>query len=196
MASDTRVRMIAATVSALERQGVDGMSFTDVLRTSGAARGAIYHHFPGGKAQLVAEAAAQVGRDAQARFAELPAPDPVTVVESFLAAIEPVVQASACGGGCAVAAVTVHEGRDGSDTLRDLAAGVFASWRGQLADRLSAAGLDPAEASGLAALLLALLEGAHVMCRAAGTIDPFTEAARTITALARTRYREAGGASV
>ena len=34
------------------------MSFTEILDASGAARGAIYHHFPGGKTQLVAEAAA------------------------------------------------------------------------------------------------------------------------------------------
>ena len=58
MLSDTRTRMIEATVEALQRQGVAGMSFTGVLAASGAARGAIYHHFPGGKAQIVAEAAA------------------------------------------------------------------------------------------------------------------------------------------
>ena len=49
--------MIAAAVRSLQHDGAEGMSFTDVLRVSGAARGAIYHHFPGGKSQLVAEAA-------------------------------------------------------------------------------------------------------------------------------------------
>ena len=39
MAGDTRTKMIEATVAALQRQGVAGMSFTDVLRASGAARG-------------------------------------------------------------------------------------------------------------------------------------------------------------
>ncbi|MEU3069077.1 hypothetical protein ABZ712_19585 [Streptomyces sp. NPDC006906] len=40
---------------------MQGMSFTDVLTQSGAARGAIYHHFPGGKNQLATEAAVQHG---------------------------------------------------------------------------------------------------------------------------------------
>lgn len=37
----------------------------------GIARGAIYHHFPGGKGQLVAEAADRFGGQARQRFAAL-----------------------------------------------------------------------------------------------------------------------------
>jgi hypothetical protein len=33
-------------------------------------------------------------------------------------------------------------------------------------------------------MLIALLEGAHVMCRAAGTLEPFDRAARAAVALA------------
>ena len=189
MSSDTRTRMIEATVQALRRRGVAGMSFTDVLRASGAARGAIYHHFPGGKAQLVAEAAARNGRDVQAYLATLPAGSPPAVVEAFLAAVRPVVEESAAGGGCAVAAITVPAGAEsGDDTLRQVAAIAFASWAGQLAQLLTAAGLAPAEAADLATLLITLLEGAHIMCRAAGTIEPFDQAARMATALAGSRY--------
>src|SRR5215470_15459792 len=115
MAGDTRTRMIEATVTALQRQGVAGMSFTGVLAASGAARGAIYHHFPGGKAQLVAEAAARNGQDVRA--------------------VRPAVQASACGGGCAVAAVTVRTGADAdNDALRQVAATALSSWADQLAE--------------------------------------------------------------
>ena len=37
----------------MRRNGLAGTSFTEVLADSGAARGAIYHHFPGGKSELV-----------------------------------------------------------------------------------------------------------------------------------------------
>jgi TetR/AcrR family transcriptional repressor of lmrAB and yxaGH operons len=104
------------------------------------------------------------------------------VVEAFLAAVRPVAQASACGRGCAVAAVTV--GAD--DTLREVAAAAFAAWVDQLAERLTASGLPPDEATDLAATLVTLLEGAQVLCRAAGSIEPFDRAARTATRLART----------
>ncbi len=109
--------------------------------------------------------------------------------EAFLAAVRPVVAASACGGGCAVAAVTVAAGTDGdSGELRQVAGAAFTSWADQLAERFGAAGLAPAEAAGLAGMLLALLEGAHVLCRAAGDLEPFDHAAGTAIALTRSRY--------
>jgi AcrR family transcriptional regulator len=189
MAGDTRDRMIEATVEALRRRGVAGMSFTEILRGSGAARGAIYHHFPGGKSELVAEAATRNGQDVRAALAALPADDPLTLVESFLALIRPVVECSATGSGCAVAAVTVASGEAGDNlALRDVAATAFASWTDALADRLTASGLSPDEAADLATTLLALLEGAQVLCRAAGSAAPFDRMSRTARELTRSRY--------
>lgn len=196
MAGDTRDRMIDATVTALQRHGVAGMSFTEVLASSGAARGAIYHHFPGGKAQLVAEAAARNGNDVRALLADLPAASPSVVVDAFLALVRPVVAASACGAGCAIAAVAVGVSPAAAAaaaavdpaaatsaaaedaTLLGVAEAAFASWGDQLAERLTTAGLPADEAADLAAMLIALLEGAHVMCRAVGTLVPFEKAAR------------------
>jgi AcrR family transcriptional regulator len=180
---DTRSRMVDAAVTALQRHGVDGMSFTEVLAESGAARGAIYHHFPGGKAQLVAEAAACNGDDVRARLADLPAGSPTALVEHFFSLVRPVLVDSASGAGCAVAAATV--GADGSCAV---AQRVFATWIETLADRLRTAGLDADDAGDLAATLITLLEGAHVMCRAAGSVAPFEQAARTASALTASRW--------
>ena len=168
----TRDRMIAAAIDGLKRQGVAGMSFTDVLAASGAARGAIYHHFPAGKSQLVAEAATTDGGQVRDRLAALPGDTPAEVTEAFLATVQPVVAASAKGSGCAVAALSLNA--DPSDHgLREIAAGQFESWTGALADRLAQAGAPPDRAADTATTLIMLLEGAHVLCRAAGTIVPF-----------------------
>jgi TetR/AcrR family transcriptional repressor of lmrAB and yxaGH operons len=181
--------MSVATVEALRRRGVAGMSFTDVLAASGAARGAIYHHFPGGKAQIIAEAAALNGQDVRAQLAALQADSPGAVVRAFLATVRPVIEASAVGCGCAVAAITVRAGEDAdNDALRQIAASAFASWADQLAERFVTAGLAPGAAADLAAMLLALLEGAQVMCRAAGSLEPFDQAARAATVFAETSY--------
>src|SRR5258707_9718985 len=121
LASDTRDRMLEAAVEALRRRGVAGMSFTEILATSGAARGAIYHHFPGGKTQLVAEAAALNASEVRSRFEALPATDSRQIVRDFLALVRPVVLESTTGSGCAVAAVAMGDDRaDASDrTLHD-----------------------------------------------------------------------------
>ena len=187
MAGNTRDRMVDAAVAALRADGVAGMSFTDVLRDSGAARGAIYHHFPGGKAQLVGEAATRNAEDVRAHLSALPASTPHAVVQAFLAAVRPVVAASTTGGGCPVAAITV--GSDaGTQPLRQIAAGAFTAWSDALAERLRAAGVPPDDAADLATSLITLLEGAHVLCRAAGDLEPFERAARATTTLVTTRY--------
>ena len=187
MAKDTRDRMIKAAVNALGRRGVAGMSFTEILDESGASRGSIYHHFPGGKNQLVAEAAARTGRDVQANLAALQADNPVTVVESFLALARSVIEASGPGIGSAIAAVTFASG-EAAASLRDVAAAAFASWTSTLADRLTASGLAPDTAADVATTLLGLLEGTRVLCRAAGSLAPFDQMSRTALGLTRARH--------
>src|SRR3954451_20138647 len=56
--SDTspRKKMIESAALLMRERGVEATSFSDVLEHSGAPRGSIYHHFPGGKAQLIEEA--------------------------------------------------------------------------------------------------------------------------------------------
>jgi TetR/AcrR family transcriptional repressor of lmrAB and yxaGH operons len=181
MAHNTRDRMIEAAIEGLERHGVAGMSFTAVLDASGAARGAIYHHFPGGKPQLVAEAADRYGRRIRDRLADLPDESPRSVVEAFFTAVRPLMRAAALGDGCAVAAVTVDAGlgHEQQQRLFTIASAAYGSWAGQLAERLTSAGLADARARDLATTLVALLEGAEVLCRATGNLEPFDRAVRT-----------------
>src|ERR1700704_520437 len=59
--TDARERMIRSAAMLFQERGVERTSFTDVLARSGAPRGSIYHHFPGGKAQLAEEATRYAG---------------------------------------------------------------------------------------------------------------------------------------
>ncbi|MEU1994194.1 TetR/AcrR family transcriptional regulator [Nocardia gamkensis] len=173
--------MITAAVESLRRRGLAGMSFTEVLADSGAARGAIYHHFPGGKAQLVTEAAALHGQQVAERLADVSGASPRAVVEAFLNFVRPVIQESARGCGCAIAAVTVSVDDDHGELLRT-AATTFASWSDQLTVALTDAGMPEADAKDLALLLIALLEGAQVLCRADSSTAAFERAARAALA--------------
>ncbi|MFD7904755.1 hypothetical protein ACFV4G_21205 [Kitasatospora sp. NPDC059747] len=106
-------------------------------------------------------------------------------VEGFFELVRPVVADSATGSGCAVAAVTIGTGSEDDDVaLRRIASTAFTAWVDRLAERLSTAGLDADTASGLAATLITLLQGAHVLCRAAGDLAPFEQVVRTAGALA------------
>ncbi|WP_253798556.1 TetR/AcrR family transcriptional regulator [Nocardia amikacinitolerans] len=173
--------MIDAAVDGLRRHGMAALSFTEVLAHSGAARGAIYHHFPAGKTELVAEAARLHGQEVTDRLANLSGATPRAVVEAFLGFAQPVVEDAARGCGCAIAAITVANSDEGKE-LHHIAATVFASWNARLTAALEGAGMRSDKAAELAQLLIALLEGAQVLCRASADTAPFEQAARAALA--------------
>src|SRR2546430_4337245 len=61
MPGHPRERMIRSALYLMGEQGIEATSFSQVIEHSGAPRGSIYHHFPGGKAQLVEEATRYAG---------------------------------------------------------------------------------------------------------------------------------------
>jgi TetR/AcrR family transcriptional repressor of lmrAB and yxaGH operons len=184
MAPDTRARMVSAAVGRLQQNGLAAMSFTDILADSGAARGAIYHHFPGGKQQIANEAAAAHGDEVRVHLAHLPVGAPAQVLAAFFDAVRPVVMASAAGAGCAVAAVTVDGGPGITDQagLRHTAHVAFASWVDELAGKFTESTAAAGAALDLATLAVVTLQGSHVLSRAAGDIAPFD---RAVAALLR-----------
>src|ERR671915_164180 len=87
MRSDTRERMIRSAAVLFRQRGVEGTAFSDVLAHSGAPRGSIYHHFPGGKAQLAEEATRYAGEFiATGLAAALASDEPVAAIRDFTAA--------------------------------------------------------------------------------------------------------------
>src|SRR6185295_14570927 len=50
---DVRARMVAGAVRLLATRGLEGTSFAEILALTDTPRGSVYHHFPGGKSELV-----------------------------------------------------------------------------------------------------------------------------------------------
>src|SRR5271154_6350078 len=50
---EVRTKMVKGAARLLATKGVEGTSFAEVLDATGTPRGSIYHHFPGGKSELV-----------------------------------------------------------------------------------------------------------------------------------------------
>jgi AcrR family transcriptional regulator len=169
--------MIAGAARLLARGGLEGTSFSTVLAETGAPRGSIYHHFPGGKDELVraaidateARVLSLFDRPASAR----------EVAESFLAAWRALLTGADFTAGCALAAVTV-----GADTpaVRERIATAFRSWRGGLARALRDGGLTAEAAESTSLLLLSACEGAVIIARAERDIKPFDTVAEVLLA--------------
>ena len=65
MAGDVRQRMVLSALYLIAERGVQGTSIADVLERSGAPRGSVYHHFPGGKNEIVGAAMEYMATDAR-----------------------------------------------------------------------------------------------------------------------------------
>ena len=171
MAGDSvRQRMIERTVVLLAKHGLEGTSFSRILEESGAPRGSLYHHFPGGKDELVLEAIAFSGGQAMAVLAHLAGKPAREVAQAFIGLWRQVLTRSDFGAGCAVAAVTVAAQ---TPALRDRAGEIFRTWRHRLANLLVDGGVSATQAPTLAAALISACEGGVILARAERTMEPF-----------------------
>jgi TetR/AcrR family transcriptional regulator, lmrAB and yxaGH operons repressor len=170
LAGNVRGQMIARTAGLLARKGLQGASLSEVLQASGAPRGSLYHHFPGGKDELVLAAVNAAGAYALAVLDSLEGRPAVEVAERFVALWRSVLAASDFSAGCAVAAVTVAAN---APALLDKTADVFRQWRTRLGALLAAGGVDPKRAGALAATLISACEGAVILARAERSFEPF-----------------------
>ncbi|GAA1942695.1 TetR/AcrR family transcriptional regulator [Microbacterium deminutum] len=170
MTAGVRGRMIDTAVVLLAKHGYQATSFSTVLEASGAPRGSIYHHFPDGKDQLIGEAVRVAGDRAIALLDSLEGRGPIDIAHGFLQMWRALLVATDTRVGCSVLAVTVSAP---TAQLRDAAGAAFAGWRGRLAELLVAGGAERSEADRFAALLIAGSEGAVVMARASGSLEPF-----------------------
>lgn len=181
MGHGTKQRMIEAAADLLQVGGLSAASFTDVLDASGAARGAIYHHFPGGKAELARDAVGWTGQRIRRNLAQIEAQEPTEFVAAFLQIVRPVMERAAAGRSCAVAVVTVEYGQRDAE-LTAAAHDALQSWVDELSTGLIGLGVDEPVARRTGAFMIIFLEGAQVLCRATGSVAPFEQAAAAIRA--------------
>ena len=69
------------------------------------------------------------------------------------------------------------------DGLMEVARETFRSWETVLAEQLEQAGVPPRRARGIALATLAGMEGALILCRAEGTVQPLDDVAEELLRL-------------
>lgn len=172
MARDTRSRMIHGAALLVGTRGAASMSLRELAKEAGVPIGSTYHHFPGGKQQLVEEAVRYIGAGINRRI-EQSRERGAGVLEEFVEAWRRVLEESDFRTGCAVLAVATED----DPALREVATKVFDSWQQTLTDVLVESGFDPQRAPRVALVVVAAIEGAVALCRAEQSIRPLEEVA-------------------
>lgn len=173
MAADTRTRMLDTTARLLQQRGYHGTSLNDILGESGAPRGSLYFHFPGGKDQLVVEASrVAVDKVTQHRREVLAAaPSPAAAVRAFADGIVVLLKETDYQLGCPIAPIVLDGTSEVAD-LSELCRRTFEEWVGLLRGSFEEAGIPEKRAEALALLTQSSFEGALLIARAYRDVAP------------------------
>jgi AcrR family transcriptional regulator len=181
IASTSRQKMIESAALLFREQGYSGTGFRDVIEHSGAPRGSIYHHFPGGKAELAAETVRYAGDVVATRVGRTAGGgDPAAALHAYLEWWVRTLEGTGFRAGCPVIAVAVEA--QAEPAVTEAAAEAFERWESLFAASLRQAGVAPARASRLATLTVAAIEGAVVLCRAERSTQPLMDVGKELEA--------------
>lgn len=177
-----RQRLLDAAIALVQEKGVEGAGLSDLLERSSSARRSLYQHFPGGKDELIAESTRQAGRITSELLHELVGSvDAATLFDVMVATLRQSLVKSDYRTSCPIAAAAYAPAD--SEVVRDAAGAAFADWIGAATDVLTADGRPEAEARALASFMVAAIEGALVLARAARSTQPLDDAAAQLAVL-------------
>jgi AcrR family transcriptional regulator len=180
--ASSRERMIEAAISLLRATGLTGAGINQVIAASGAPKGSMYHHFPGGKLELATVALTRWGeRVAEGLAAQLagPAPLPDKVRGIFEGTARTMAHARYARS-CSVGAVSLDLDEE-TAALAPVGAGIFASWQAVLAAAMH--GIPAPRRDALARFVISSIQGAQVQSRAARDNRYLFEAGAIVAAL-------------
>jgi AcrR family transcriptional regulator len=181
--STTRERIVDASAELMRRQGYPATGVKQIVTEAQAPFGSLYHHFPGGKEQLGAEAVRVSGALYELLIPAVfdPAPDLVSAVRAFFAGAAEHLRETSYEDACPIATVAL-EVSSSSEAMRIACADVFESWIAAALPRFTAAGLPAPRARELVIAMICALEGAFVLARAAQSTEALAVAGELMAA--------------
>lgn len=176
-ASETRDRILEVAARLFHERGFRATGVATILREAGVNSGSLYHFFPSKEAVLAG--VLQRHLDAVGPTILEPAQnatdDPIERVFALLELYRRRLLVAGCTRGCPIGNLAL-EVADGKPRIRALIEENFSAWTRGVRSWLEAAGdrlpadVDRGE---LSRLVLAVMQGAVMQARAAGTLEPF-----------------------
>ena len=167
MKTGTRERIVTTTAELLRRQGYAATGTQQIVVASRSPFGSLYHHFPGGKVEIAAEAIRTAGAayvepllaviDAEADLSD--------GIRAFYRLAAENLEASGYEDACPIATVAL-EVASTNEELRRATADVFDGWVFQGARYFVGRGLSESTSRDLTIAMVTALEGAFVLAQA------------------------------
>ncbi|WP_031569255.1 TetR/AcrR family transcriptional regulator [Rheinheimera texasensis] len=180
----SKQKLVAAAADLLRRRGLQATSVRELAKHAGAPLGSVYHYFPGGKAEFVADAVTFTGGQVEKQLADCLALGPLDGFKRYFAQWRTVLLSSGYAAGCPLAAISMdaQAKQDAPEALIRVSK-VFHDLRTQIAVCLQAEGLAQPQAEQLATTIIAITEGAILICRANQDLDALEVAESSVLSL-------------
>lgn len=177
--TDARQRVVEAAAGMLAQHGLNATSIREMAKKAGAPVGSTYHHFPGGKQQVIMEAVNLANAHVSRQLSRYEGVDVAAELTDFLLLWRNILVKSDFHVGCPVMAVAVEEPLDElMEEAVACAAQAFRTWQTKLSALLLGAVDSAEDANGMATLIIAGIEGAIGICRVERSIAPFDQVSR------------------
>lgn len=170
---DTKSRIIDIATALFQKKGYMGVGLNEILKECKITKGALYHHFPNGKEELLIaclesmnEAITTDIEDIFKRYS--------TTQEAAQGMIEKLVadfdQKGTVTGHTFISIVS--EIASVSEPVRDACSALYARIQGIYADKLKADGISEEDANRMALMMTAMIEGGIMLCLTKKTSEP------------------------
>lgn len=187
-----RMRLLSAAEELLRESGMAGTGIKDVVARSRTPLGSLYHYFPEGKTQLVAESL-RIHADRVPRLLERFFDGKKSAAAALRALFNTAAEGFERGGankGCAIGAVTLDLMRQDTE-IRNVCSQAFDRWIALIARQLSLS--DEPSRRCLAVMIVAALEGAFVLAKAAQSGQAFRDVGECLSAMVSCDSRDGLG---
>jgi TetR/AcrR family transcriptional repressor of lmrAB and yxaGH operons len=166
-ATDARLKTLETAANLFRRQGYHGTPVSQILEESGAPRGSLYFHFPGGKEQIAAEAVDVASSEMETliAWARERSKDPVEFVGRITGGIARWLEQSDYTEGCPIATVTL-ELAPSVDEVAGAVRAAYRRWVELIRTGLIELGFPKDRAEGVALLAVTSIEGGLLLSRA------------------------------
>jgi TetR/AcrR family transcriptional repressor of lmrAB and yxaGH operons len=180
-----RETLLSAAIELFRARGYEGVGVAELLETSGAPRGSLYFHFPGGKEQIGLEVIERVGGAITRQFKALAASDVDmdAYVEMVFKTTAKTVKDRGFNASCPIAAIAAEVGGK-NPALSAAVRTVFEDWEREIAAASQQRGFSAKNAKEFASALVAAMEGALLVSKMQRSVAPHLNAARALKALA------------
>jgi AcrR family transcriptional regulator len=181
--SDAKQKMVQAAKQLIRERGYNATAFSDVLELSGAPRGSVYFHFPGGKAQLAIEAAAAHAHEQVEIIdrAAAQADSAARLVEIYVTLGREGMVVSDYSRGCGIAPLVTEGAAQDSNEVAEASRQSFAEMADRLTYHFVSFGVERPAARTLANAVIAGVEGAMVTSRAQRSPAPYDAVQAALT---------------